>query len=295
MTESAQSNIFNAKDDTKTVQNAKPTLWQLLWQDNHADLIRVMLLNLLSAIVSIGVIGFINQVFLQTDDSKTIGIAHTVLGFDGSSIGIWGLALVFLALVILQLITTFVSQYALTKLGHRFVYRLRRTLVKQILDTPHAKVEQVGSAKLLASLSDDVGSITTAFVRLPQLIQGVVTCFFALIYLAWLSVPLTIVAVIWLGFAITIGGIIINKVYDTIKAFRDVQDRLYKDYETAIHGHKELMLNRHRSQQFYEQQFDQHADTYRQKIIPHHVKAGLLTNLISPYLKPFDFKGFYFF
>ena len=81
---------------------------------------------------------------------------------------------VFLALLALLIAVTLGSQLALTTLGHYFVYRLRGQLVKRILDTDIERLEQLGSASLLASLSSDIRNITVAFVRLPELVQGVI-------------------------------------------------------------------------------------------------------------------------
>ncbi|GHC22256.1 putative ATP-binding cassette transporter [Aidingimonas halophila] len=66
------------------------------------------------------------------------------------------------------------SQLALTTLGHHFVYQLRGKLIKRILDTDIERLEQLGSARLLASLSSDIRYITVAFVRLPELVQGII-------------------------------------------------------------------------------------------------------------------------
>lgn len=77
----------------------------------------------------------------------------------------------FLGLLLLLLAVTLGSQLALTLLGHHFVYRLRGEFIKRILDTRVERIEEVGSASLLAALTSDVRNITLAFVRLPELIQ----------------------------------------------------------------------------------------------------------------------------
>lgn len=105
-------------------------------------------------IVGIGVIAFINQRMLGTFPDP------------------WGILPEFLGLIALLLVITLASQLALTTLGHHFVYRLRGQLIKRIMDTDIQRVEQIGSARLLASLSTDVRYITVAFVRLPELVQG---------------------------------------------------------------------------------------------------------------------------
>ncbi len=76
------------------------------------------------------------------------------------------------------------SQLALTTLGHHFVYRLRGEFVKRILDTQIEQVEKIGSASLLAGLTSDIRNITIAFVRLPELVQGIILTFGSAAYLA---------------------------------------------------------------------------------------------------------------
>lgn len=255
------------------------TLWQLLWRQQRKALLIVVALNLLTAAVGISVIAFINSYFLAANPDPSALLAGAS-GFDNSA---WLYTSAFFALIILQLLTTFISQFALTKLGHRFVYDLRRQLLKRILDTHHAQLEKVGSARLLASLSDDILNITSAFVRLPQLVQGVVLTLAAIVYLSWMSIPLTIVMLLWLTFVIVVGTLMVNRVYANLLQIRALQDDLYQDYETAIFGHKELMLNRHRSRQFYETTFDRHADDYRQKIIlsdTYHLSALNWSNIM---------------
>ncbi|MGP4789862.1 multidrug ABC transporter permease/ATP-binding protein [Psychrobacter sp. 1Y11] len=255
------------------------TLWQLLWRQQRKALLTVVALNLLTAAVGIGVIAFINSYFLAANPDTSALVAG-VSGFDDRA---WMYTSAFFALIILQLLTTFISQFALTKLGHRFVYNLRRQLLKRILDTDHAQLEKVGSAKLLASLSDDILNITSAFVRLPQLVQGTVLTLAAIVYLSWMSIPLTIVMLLWLTFVIVVGMLLVNRVYANLLQIRGLQDDLYQDYETAIYGHKELMLNRHRSRQFYETKFNRHADDYRQKIVlsdTYHLSALNWSNIM---------------
>jgi putative ATP-binding cassette transporter len=110
----------------------------------------------------------------------------------------------FLGLLLLLMAVTLGSQLALTALGHHFVFRLRSEFIKRILDTQVERVEQLGSASLLAGLTSDVRAITIAFVRLPELVQGIILTFGSAAYLAWLSSKMLAVTALWI--AITIWG-----------------------------------------------------------------------------------------
>lgn len=173
----------------------------------------------------------------------------------------------FLALVLLLLAVTLGAQLALTTLGHHFVYDLRARLIKRILDTDTETLERIGSAGVLASLSADVRNVTIAFVRLPELVQGVVITVGAVLYLAWLSPGMLAVTALWVVFTMVVGWFLVQKVYRHLARVRETEDSLYRDYESFIDGHKELALNRSRARELFEGDYDRHSRTYRSHII----------------------------
>ena len=151
-------------------------------------------LSLGSAGLGVGVIAFINQRLIEA------GSALSALPQ-------------FLGLLALLLAVTLGTQLALTLLGHYFVFDLRSRLVKRILDTDIERLEQLGNATLLASLSSDVRNITIGFVRLPELVQGVVLTLASVAYLAWLSPQMVVITVLWMAFTMGVGWVLVSKVY----------------------------------------------------------------------------------
>lgn len=129
---------------------------------------------------------FINQRLIETADTSLLVLPE------------------FLGLLLLLMAVTLGSQLALTTLGHHFVYRLRSEFIKRILDTHVERIEQLGSASLLAGLTSDVRNITIAFVRLPELVQGIILTIGSAAYLWMLSGKMLLVTAIWM--AITIWG-----------------------------------------------------------------------------------------
>ncbi len=141
----------------------------LVWRQYRWPFISVMALSLASAALGIGLIAFINQRLIETVDTTVMVLPE------------------FLGLLLLLMVVTLGSQLALTALGHHFVYRLRSEFIKRILDTHVERIEQLGSASLLAGLTSDIRNITIAFVRLPELVQGIVLTVGSAAYLAMLS------------------------------------------------------------------------------------------------------------
>lgn len=224
-------------------------LFGIIWRDYRISFLWVVALSLASAGLGIGVIAYINQRLLDAFADP------------------WRVLPEFLGLVVLLLLITLGAQLALTLLGHRFVYQLRGRLVKGILDTEVETIERMGSPRLLASLSTDIRNITLAFVRLPELVQGGVLTVGAVLYLGWLSPAMLGVSSIWVLGTLWFGMWLVKRVYRHIAILRDVEDRLYEDYQSVIDGRKELALNRDRAQWLYRDVYTPNAEAYRYHII----------------------------
>jgi len=223
----------------------------MIWANYRLPFLKVILLNLINATVSVGIIAYINHTFI----SQPV--------FDILS---WLSLAQFSLLVLLLLVTTFLSQYALTRLGHRFVYELRTKLVKQIIDTTVPQIDHLGSARLLASLSSDIQSITVAFVRMPELVQGIILSVGVGLYLGWLSLPLLFIVMFWIVMTIWISTILVKHVYTHLTELREINDALYQDYQSIIEGRKELALNQHRAEKLYTDDFLAHAKSYEKTV-----------------------------
>ncbi|MFK3915325.1 multidrug ABC transporter permease/ATP-binding protein [Psychrobacter sp. NPDC078501] len=223
----------------------------MIWANYRLPFLKVILLNLVNAAVSVGIIAYINHTFISQPVFDTL---------SWLSLGQFSL------LVLLLLVTTFLSQYALTRLGHRFVYELRTKLVKQIIDTTVPQIDHLGSARLLASLSSDIQSITVAFVRMPELVQGIILSVGVGLYLGWLSLPLLFIVMFWIVMTIWISTILVKHVYTHLTELREINDALYQDYQSIIEGRKELALNQHRAEKLYTDDFLAHAKSYEKTV-----------------------------
>ncbi len=160
---------------------------------------------------------------------------------------------------------------------------MRGRLLKQLLDTDVARIRQIGQGPLLASLSSDIGQITIAFVRLPELVQGLVLTLGSALYLGWLSPALLGVTALWVTFTMVVGWLLVNRVYRHLSHMRQAEDRLYQNYQAIIAGSKELALNRERAHFVYHQLYEQNARDYRQQIIradTYHLSAVNWSNIM---------------
>lgn len=235
-------------------------LFKLLFRDNRLPLSGIILLSLCSAILSVGVIAFINLRLIGLKDDLGVTLAS------------------FLGLLALLLVCAGAGQVALHTLGHRFVYRLRRSLVRRVLDTDIERLEQIGGARILASLSSDIRNITIAFVYMPELTYGLILSIAAFSYLAWLSPALFGITAAWLGLTLLVGWFFVGKVNHHIRLLREAEDHLYQDYQSIIDGRKELALNRDRARMLYDEEFDRDARAYRDNVTRADIFNGLAGN-----------------
>ncbi|WP_321405827.1 multidrug ABC transporter permease/ATP-binding protein [Tolumonas auensis] len=224
-------------------------LLRVVYRHYRLPFIGILLLSLASAGLGISVIAFINRYLIEHISEPMMVLPQ------------------FLGLVLLLMAITLASQLSMTTLGHYFVYQLRNKIIKQILDTDIIRLEQLGSAKLQASLSSDIRNITIAFVRLPELIQGVILTIGAAAYLSWLSPGILAVTAISLIITILGSWYLVSHVYRHLNHIRTAEDQLYKNYQSVIDGRNELALNRDRAKALYELTYQTNASTYRRHII----------------------------
>ena len=241
------------------------TLLRLVLRDYRAAFIAVMAASIASAALGIGVIAFINARLIETGDHALSALPQ------------------FFGLIALLLAVSLAAQLGLTWLGHRFVLDLRTRLVKRILDTDIERIEALGSASLLASLSADIRNVTIAFVRLPELVQGTILTVASIAYLAWLSPSILVVTALWIGLTMAVGAWLVARVYHHLHHVREAEDALYRDYETVIDGRKELGLNRARARRVFEDVFRANARRYRHHIVrsdTFHLSANNWANIM---------------
>lgn len=224
-------------------------LLRVVFKQYRWPFIGVIALSLASAALGIGLIAFINIKLIETTHAS-MAVLPQFLGF-----------------LLLLMAVTLGSQLALTTLGHHFVYQLRGQFIKRIMDTELERIEKIGNAQLLASLSSDIRNITLAFVRLPELLQGIILTIGCAAYLGWLAPKMLAVTVVWLVVTIFVSFKLVARVYNHLNHVREAEDRLQQDYETVIQGRKELALNRQRAQQIYHDDYQCHAAEYRKHVI----------------------------
>ncbi len=163
------------------------------------------------------------------------------------------LAGAFAGLCVLVTATRVLSQFLLAGLGQQLVMDLRLQLGRQIVETPLWQIEDMGTNRLLATLTDDINALTQALVMIPVLcVNGtiVVGCFG---YLAWLDLRLFAVFAGLVALGVLIYRLLVRFAMLRFRRVREEQDELYLHFRGLGEGIKELQLHRDRRVAFFEQ------------------------------------------
>ena len=102
-----------------------------------------------------------------------------------------------------KIASNFASQVTLASFSQGAIAELRRDLIRKILGVPLRNLEEIGSARILVALTDDVFNITQALLAIPLVTVNLAMLFGGAAYLGWLS--WRILAVICV--LIVIGGV----------------------------------------------------------------------------------------
>ncbi|MGH8547624.1 MAG: cyclic peptide export ABC transporter [Methylococcales bacterium] len=203
-------------------------LLRLLIHSSRWTVLLAVLTGGLSGLSSAGLIAVINSA-LDSDTSST-----TIL--VGS----------FSALIFVMLMSGVASANLVMQLGQSAVFQLRLRLSRQILSAPLRQLQDLGSPRLLANLTEDIKTITESLATIPAICIDGMMILGCLAYLGWLSRPflamvLGLVVVGSLGFRMAQ-----LKAVEAFRSAREHDDAMYTHYRALTEGIKELKLHRPR-------------------------------------------------
>lgn len=195
----------------------------------------VILTGILSGISNTALLAVINSAFTQGDSASS------------------KLLLAFSCLCLVLPLSRFVSEVLLTRLAAETILDLRLKMSRHILAAPLRQLEELGPHRLLATLTEDIPTITNALTAIPVLCINVAVVVAALVYLGWLS---PILLLMLLGFmALGMGSyyLLTLKALSYFRLMRDLSNTLFKHFRALTEGAKELKLHSDRREAFFEE------------------------------------------
>jgi putative pyoverdin transport system ATP-binding/permease protein len=201
--------------------------------------------GLLSGLSTAGLIALINLSISAPDIPKQILISA------------------FIGLGLVLLISMAVSQALLGRLVQATTLKLRMDLSQRILGCSLRQLEELGGSKLLATLTEDVETISMASFFMANLVVAITMLFSCLLYLGYLSLTVLALVVVFLAAGITSHQLIVGRGKDSLKQARDEQDQLFKHFRTIVLGTKELQLHTARRKAFLTEDLQRSVDRSR--------------------------------
>jgi len=192
---------------------------------------RLSPLRMTLAIVAGALSGLTNVLF--------IAVLAQVLRDNSSGSVAWK----FFGLCAAMLVGRLVSERALIHLSQNTVYELRMQLCRQIIKVPLRDVETLGSHKLLATLTDDVNTLTNAGMAIPAFCTSLAIVTGCLAYCLTLSPVVFGAVIIVVSLGIVTYKLIARTAAMYLKLAREGQDTLMAHFRTLINGGKELRLH----------------------------------------------------
>ena len=167
-----------------------------------------------------------------------------------------GLVVAFAALGLGRLLTSLASQMMSVKFSQKAVAGMRRTLVRSILGAPLRQLEEIGSARLVVALTDDIYNVTQALLAVPVTAVNVALLLGGAAYLGWLSWELLLGLAVF-AIAGSIGYSLLSKgAFRSLNRAREEEDRLFGHFRALTEGVKELKLHRNRRSVFLARDID---------------------------------------
>jgi putative pyoverdin transport system ATP-binding/permease protein len=190
-----------------------------------------------------------------------IAIINTSVNSSNPASWLWP----FVGIAITALFTGIVSQFILIDLAQNSVYELRLSLSKRILAAPFQQLEELGANKLLASLTEDVATLSNTVSIIPFFCIDIAIIASCLAYLAFLSSTAFIVTIILLATNIIIIQMMIIRAQKLFYGAREEDDRLLQLFRSITDGVKELKLHWQRRQNFVDVELSASAGISRDR------------------------------
>jgi putative ATP-binding cassette transporter len=125
-------------------------------------------------------------------------------------------------------------------------------------------MEEVGSARLFASLTDDVMVVANVLLSIPPFCINAATVAVCLIYLSLLAWKVLVALLAFMAFGVMIYQALVMQGVRSLRVAREDQDGLFKALRAQTEGFKELKLNRRRRSEFFDRVVKQNASSFRE-------------------------------
>ncbi|MFF2557028.1 ATP-binding cassette domain-containing protein [Nocardia sp. NPDC058058] len=176
----------------------------------------------------------------------------------------------FAATGLVILVSGVLSQVLLVRLAQDAIYRLRAELSSGIVSAPLEHLERLGMHRLMATLTEDVRSLSQAVTAIPSIAVDVATIIGCFIFLVVLSGPIFAITLVGTIIGISSVELFLKRVRVLYREARENDDALLRSFQAVTLGIKELKLHRGRRRDF----MDRHLLGSARALRDQNVEAG---------------------
>lgn len=191
-----------------------------------------------------------------------IALISRALG-SGGDFPLTAIAWGFVALACVALSTSIIARVMLIRLSQDAVFQLQMRLSRQILSSELSHLEQLGTPRLLATLTEDVQAISNAVFVMPLLCINIAIVIGGIGYITWLSWQVFLLV---LGLSVVAMGscrVLLKRGRRLLALAREEQDLLFNHFRTITEGIKELKLHARRRRDFLSDDLQATAAQFR--------------------------------
>ena len=175
------------------------------------------------------------------------------------------MALIFAATALCVMLTYVVAAILFERLGQRAHSELRSFIAKKVIVADYRQLELLGAARVQSALSEHCTRVAEFFVSFPVILTNAVVVAGCLVYMAFLSWQVFLLAILVIGFG-SLGYHLAH-----LRAIRHLdiaareQDNLFAYFRSLTDGAKELRLNRDKRSTFYDDVLQQSIEKVRKE------------------------------
>jgi putative ATP-binding cassette transporter len=175
------------------------------------------------------------------------------------------MALVFALTAFAVMLTYVVAAILFERLGQQAHAELRGFIAKRVLDADYRRLERIGPARVQSALAEHCTRVAEFFVSFPIILMNAVIVGGCLIYMAWLSWQVFVLAIVVVGLGCFGYHLAHLHAIKHLDLAAKEQDQLFAYFRSLTDGAKELRLNRRKRSEFYDKVIASSIETVRRE------------------------------
>lgn len=163
------------------------------------------------------------------------------------------MALIFAATALCVMVSYMASAILFERLGQRAHAELRSFIAKRVITSDYRQLELLGAARIQSALSEHCTRVAEFFVTFPVILTNAVVVAGCLVYMAFLSWQVFLLAILVIGFGSLGYHLAHLRAIRHLDIAAEEQDTLFAYFRSLTDGAKELRLNRDKRTTFYDE------------------------------------------